>query len=129
MQLSYILDSDTAAIHDKARNTFPLIKPLSIFSDLQLNHFVKHIRESLEVLLEWIKDKPKDLKKIIYLAEEIVEIAQRIPSFLDENQLINMSSELDNNIIEIASQASKYQVGNKVDINKQISSLEQKYTY
>ncbi len=101
----------------------------SVFSAKQLHMFSSHISDSFEVLVTWIKDKPKDLKKIIYLAEEIVELAKSIPSFLNGSDKIDMSAEVCNDVISIASQATKFQLGLEVDISKEISSIDQRYSY
>ena len=63
------------------------------------------------------------IKKIVYLAEDIVEIAKTIPAVINKNINIDMRSELCLTVLELANLASKVEIGLPVSIDKQINVM------
>ena len=100
----------------------------SVFAEKQLEQFKDHVVDALEVLIEWIKARAHEVSKIVYLASDIMEIAQNIPSWMDKQILIDMTTEIDQDIQIIAEQVEACASGYPYNISDQITNIKNNYT-
>jgi len=95
----------------------------SVFSDTQQANFLQTLTNSFELLIELCSKFPEQLKKIVYLAEDIIEISKTIPSSIRNNDVVDMRYQICDCIHDIASNASRLQMGLPIDIDKQICHI------
>jgi len=100
---------------------------VSVFSEKQNQILKDAIKGPIDFLIELCLSVPHQIKKIVYLAEEILELSKRIPSALNPNHHIDMSSEACNDLKEIANYASQVQVGLAVNIDRPLKSIQAYY--
>lgn len=95
----------------------------SIYSDFQQIHFVKTLKQSFDLLLDLCKNSSSNLKKIVYLAEDIIEIAKSVPSVLNQTEVVDMTYLICNCVHEIARNAPRVEMNLDVNIDKQVFHL------
>jgi hypothetical protein len=116
--------------HNDIQNTYPKTDEYifeSIYSDLQQTNFLQTLKQSFDLLIELCIKLPQQLKQIIYLAEDIVIIAQSIPSSIDKTKVVDMRDQVCDVVKTIASYAPKYQVGLHVNIDEQINVIQNQH--
>tara|TARA_R110000824_G_C15026374_1_gene658897 strand:- start:58 stop:417 length:360 start_codon:yes stop_codon:yes gene_type:complete len=95
--------------------------PSSVFSDEQEVNFNSMLEASIKLLQELCLNAPTQLKKIVYLAEDILEIAKKIPSVLDTLSYVDMRPKVCVIIHQLAAFASRIEIGMPVNIDKQLN--------
>ena len=97
----------------------------SVYSEPQQAKFLLALKSSYDLLVELCTKIPKQTKQIVYLAEDIIEIAKSIPSAVNKNQVIDMRCQVCGIVHEIACNAPKVEIGLPVDIESQIMTIRE----
>lgn len=92
----------------------------SVYSEPQQESFLKTLISSFDLLIELCRTLPHQIKKIVYLAEDIIEIAKSIPSHADKNKFVDMRNEICDTIHNIANHAPLIEMGLPINIDKEI---------
>lgn len=100
-----------------------LYVPPMVFSTEQKINFTSLLQSSFALLRKLCLESSLQIKKIVYLAEDIVEIAKTIPAVINKNINIDMRSELCLTVLELANLASQVEIGLPVNIDKQINVM------
>jgi len=109
-------------------NTYPkdnIYISNSVYSDSQQDNFLQTLQESLDLLVELCVKLPQQLKKIVYLAEDIIEIAKSIPSAVNKNEVIDMRCQVCGVVHELACNAPKVEIGLPVNIDSQVMTIRE----
>lgn len=99
----------------------------SVFNVRQQELFGLELDHAITLLIDLCLSQPFAIKKIVYLAEDILEVASSIPSALNNKKFIDMNCEVCPTIRKISTYAAKVQTGIEVDISDEISTIRHKY--
>ena len=95
----------------------------SVYSKLQQASFLSVLKTSFDLLVELCTNLPNQTKQIVYLAEDIIEAAAKIPSVLNKNEVIDMRCQVCGIVHELACNAPKVEIGLPVDIENQVTTI------
>jgi len=97
----------------------------SVYSELQQANFLSTLKSSFDLLVELCTNFPKQIKQIVYLAEDIIEIAKKIPSVIDDTKMIDMRNQVCDVVHQIANNAPKVETGLPVNIDNEIKTIRE----
>lgn len=97
----------------------------SVYSEPQQANFLSILKSSFDLLIELCTNLPKQIKQIVYLAEDIIEIAKEIPSVIDDTKKIDMRNQVCDVVHQIANNAPKVEIGLPVNIESQIMTIRE----
>jgi len=97
----------------------------SVYTEPQQASFLLILKSSFDLLVELCTNLPNEIKQIVYLAEDIIEIAKEIPSVIDDTKMIDMRCQVCGVVHEIACNAPKVEIGLPVDIESQIMTIRE----
>ena len=97
----------------------------SVYSEPQQASFLSILKSSFDLLVELCTNLPKQVKQIVYLAEDIIEMAKTIPSSIDKNKVIDMRNQICDVVHQIANNAPKVEIGLPVNIDSQIMAIRE----
>ena len=97
----------------------------SVYSEPQQANFLSILKSSFDLLVELCTNLPKQVKQIVYLAEDIIEMAKTIPSSIDKNKVIDMRNQICDVIYQIANNAPKVEIGLPVNIDSQVMTIRE----
>jgi hypothetical protein len=97
----------------------------SVYSEPQQASFLSVLKSSFDLLVELCKNLPNQVKQIVYLAEDIIEMAKAIPSSVDKNKVIDMRNQICDVVHEIAKNAPKVEIGLPVNIDSQVMAIRE----
>ena len=103
------------------------VPPSSVFSNEQKLNFNTMLKASLELLQELCLKSPIQFKKIVYLSEDILNVAKSIPSAANHDHVVDMSVQLSSSIHQLAAFASRIEIGMPVNIDKQLKVIQGSY--
>ena len=96
----------------------------SVFNEPQHVNFRNALQASLDYLIKLCLDVPHQIKKIVYLADDILELAKSIPSYIRSSDVIDMRVYCCNVVRELANLAPQVEVGMPVNIDKQLATIQ-----
>jgi len=97
----------------------------SVYSEPQQASFLLILKSSFDLLVELCTNLPQQIKQIVYLAEDIIEIAKTIPSSIDKNKVIDMRNQICDVVHQIAINAPKVEIGLPVNIDSQVMTIRE----
>ena len=97
----------------------------SVYSEPQQANFLSILKSSFDLLVELCTNLPKQVKQIVYLAEDIIEMAKTIPSSIDKNKVIDMRNQICDVVHQIANNAPKVEIGLPVNIDSQVMTIRE----
>ena len=97
----------------------------SVYSEPQQANFLSILKSSFDLLVELCTNLPKQVKQIVYLAEDIIEMAKTIPSAIDKNKVIDMRNQICDVVHQIANNAPKVEIGLPVNIDSQVMTIRE----
>lgn len=97
----------------------------SVYSEPQQANFLSVLKSSFDLLVELCTNLPKQVKQIVYLAEDIIEMAKAIPSSINKNKVIDMRNQICDVVHEIAKNAPKVEIGLPVNIDSQVMAIRE----
>jgi len=97
----------------------------SVYSEPQQAYFLSVLETSFDLLIELCTNLPKEIKQIVYLAEDIIKIAKEIPSVIDDTKIIDMRNQVWDVVHQIAKNAPKVEIGLPVNIESQIMTIRE----
>ena len=113
-------------------NTYPELSSYmqeSVYSEPQHAKFMSTLKSAFDLLIELCVNLPHQLKQIVYLAEDIVEIAKQIPSSINNNDVIDMRYQICDVVHEIANHAPKVEIGLPINIDNHIKTIRETNGY
>ena len=96
----------------------------SVFNEPQHLNFTNALQASLDYLIKLCIEVPHQIKKIVYLADDILELAKSIPSYIRSSDVIDMRIHCCSVVRELANLAPKVEVGLPVNIDKQLATIQ-----
>ena len=117
-------------IQENINTVYPIdkYKEESVFTKEQQHIFHNTLSGSCTLLLELCLTAPHQVKKIVYLADDMLEIAKSIPSYLNKKVLIDMRTLVCDVVQQIARYAAKVEAGLSVNIDEQIKHVRDTYS-
>ena len=120
---------DTDTINESLNTVYPNNNYIenSVFVKEQQDVYYDTLSSTCNLLAELCIKTPHKTKQIVYLAEDMIEIAKSIPHYLNSKLLIDMRAFVCSVVQKLASHAPRVEVGLPINIDEHIQYVKERY--